>query len=128
MTIGARIEERIKALKISQSELARRTGAPQTTINSLIRKPIRSTPYLVRIASALETTPAYLTGETDDPAGESPESPVLDTEERDLIDHFKHLTSADRRALLQIAKTMAGGPTPSQTVHAPARGYRGEKK
>lgn len=127
MTIGVRIQERIKALNISQSELARRAGAPQTTINSLIKKPIRSTPYLVRIAAALNTTPAYLTGETDDPQNESPDQSVLDADERDLIESFKHLAPADRRALLQIARTMAGGPAPSPTVHAPARGYRGEE-
>lgn len=116
MSIGVRIEERIKALKITQTELARRTGAPQTTINSLIRKPIRSTPYLVRIARALQTTPAYLTGETDDPVGET-QPALVDSQERELIDHFGHLAPADRRALLQIARSMAGGAAPSGTVH-----------
>lgn len=127
MTLGARIEERLGAKGISQAELARRIGLRQSTINSLIRGDSRTSRSLLKIARELGTTAAYLTGETDDPASDLPLPPTLDSEERQLIDNFNHLTPADRRALLQIAKTMAGGPTPSETVHAPARGYRGEE-
>lgn len=129
MSLGRRIEERIKALHISQSELARRAGAPTSTINSLVRKPnIRSTPYLVKIASALQTTPAYLTGETDDPHSDSPIPPIINSDERELFENFANLAPADRRALLQIARSMAaGGAPPSETVHDSKRGYRGEK-
>jgi phage repressor protein C with HTH and peptisase S24 domain len=52
---------------MSQSELARRVALGQTTINSLIRGDSRTSRHLHRIARELGTTPAYLTGETDDP-------------------------------------------------------------
>ncbi|WP_267397618.1 MULTISPECIES: helix-turn-helix transcriptional regulator [unclassified Sphingomonas] len=68
MTIGERIEERRKALGIaSQSELARRAEMRQSTLNGLIRKPYRWSPYLVAIARALHTSVEYLTGDTNDP-------------------------------------------------------------
>jgi transcriptional regulator with XRE-family HTH domain len=73
MTIGERIEERRKALGIaSQSELARRAEMRQSTLNGLIRKPYRWSPYLVQIAKALDTTVEYLTGDTNDPATDAP--------------------------------------------------------
>ncbi|MFB0875484.1 hypothetical protein [Sphingobium sp. sgz301303] len=65
-----------------------------------------------------------MTGETDDPLADAPQSPLLDSEERELVDHFGHLAPADRRALLQIARSMAGGAPPSETVHA--RGGEGK--
>ncbi|EQB15574.1 helix-turn-helix domain-containing protein [Sphingobium lactosutens] len=113
--------------ELSQSELARRVGVSQATIYRLVSGLGYGSKHIHKIARELQTTPAYLSGETDDPQGDAPALPMLDADERDLIDSFKNLTSADRRALLQIARTMAGGPVPSQTVHAPARGYRGEK-
>jgi len=53
---------------MSQSELSRRAGIPQSTINSIITKNRRSSPHLIRLARELETTPEYLMGESDDPA------------------------------------------------------------
>ena len=68
MTIGERIEERRKALGIkSQAELARRADVRQSTLNGLIRKPYRWSPYLPRLARELGTTVQYLVGDTDDP-------------------------------------------------------------
>ena len=128
MIVGERVKERMEAAGLSQAELARRVGMAQPSIFQLINRGKKGSTKLHLIARELQTTPAYLSGETDDPQGDAPPQPTLDADERDLIDNFKYLTPADRRALLQIARTMAGGPTPSQTVHAPARGYRGEKK
>lgn len=73
--LGARIEERRKAIGLSQSELARRARVPQTTMNGLIHGSQRSTPHLIRIAQALQTSPAFLTGETDDPDAGAPPPP-----------------------------------------------------
>ncbi len=72
MTLGARIEQRRKQLGISQAELARRVGVRQSTMNSLINGSSRSSRSIVRIAHHLHTTPAYLTGETDDPGQDLP--------------------------------------------------------
>ena len=80
MELGRRIELRLQVLGISQAELARRADIPQTTVNSLIRSGRRSTPHLVKIARELQTTPAYLAGETDDPALDAP-APTLSSED-----------------------------------------------
>lgn len=67
MTIGERIDERLKALGLSQSELARRVGVSQATIAGLITGRSSGSKHLHAIARELRTTPQYLTGETDDP-------------------------------------------------------------
>ena len=68
MTIGERIEQRRLALDIpSQSALARLANMRQSTLNGLIRKPYRSSPYLGQIARALQTSVEYLMGESGDP-------------------------------------------------------------
>lgn len=117
MSLGPRIEERLAVVGISQSELARRVGVRQSTINSLIRGENRTSRSLVKIARELRTTAAYLSGDSDDPEGEVGQEISLGSEERDLLDNFGHLAPADRRALLQIARSMAGGGKPSDTVH-----------
>nr|WP_315384180.1 S24 family peptidase [uncultured Sphingomonas sp.] len=66
MSIGERIEERRKAIGISQAELARRVNLGQSTINGLIRGGSRSSAHLHKIASVLRTSVQYLAGETDD--------------------------------------------------------------
>lgn len=65
MATGGRIEERLRKLGISQAELARRVKVSQPTINALIRGNNTSSKHLHRIAAELETSPAYLAGETD---------------------------------------------------------------
>lgn len=81
MTLGQRIEERRLAIGISQAELARRVGIRQSTINSLIKGDSRSSRSIVQIARELETTAAYLIGDTDDPhVGAHQPQPVLRTQ------------------------------------------------
>jgi transcriptional regulator with XRE-family HTH domain len=72
--MGERITSRLRVLSISQSELARRVGLTQPAINALVRGASRSTAHLYKIARALETTPEYLLGETDDPDLNAPPS------------------------------------------------------
>ena len=72
MTVGERIKERLTALGLSQAELARRVSLSQPAINALIRGSSRSSTHLHRIARELQTTPAYLTSETDDPDHDAP--------------------------------------------------------
>jgi transcriptional regulator with XRE-family HTH domain len=105
MQIGVRIEERLKALGLSQAELARRTNIPQTTINGLVRGSSRSSPHLVKIARELQTTPAYLTGEVDDPAAEFPEFP-LTSPERQWVELLRGMDSETRSAMLRISKCL----------------------
>lgn len=68
MSLGVRIDERLKKLGISQAELARRVKVSQPTINALIKGGNTGSKHLHRIAAELETSPAWLAGETDDDA------------------------------------------------------------
>ena len=72
MDMGERIAERLSLLGISQAELARRVKIAQPTINALIKGNATGSKHLHKIASELETSPAYLCGETDDPAPVAP--------------------------------------------------------
>lgn len=77
MRIGDRIAERRKLLGISQGKLARAAGVSQGTIGKLEAGISSGSSHLHRIARALETTPAYLTGELDDPSeGAPPPAPA----------------------------------------------------
>ncbi|QIG80085.1 helix-turn-helix domain-containing protein [Stakelama tenebrarum] len=127
MTLGARLRERLDASHMSQSELARRVSLTQGTIAALLSGRSRSSAHLHKIAKALGTSPEYLTGETDDPSSEGPEPSPLDSQARELIDHFSDMSPADRRALLQIARSMRGKPNGggrAHTIHAPRTEYR----
>lgn len=79
MTLGKRIIERIQAMGLTQTELARRADVSQPTIAHLIAGRTYGSPHLHRIARALETTPAYLTGETDDASLGALPAPTPDT-------------------------------------------------
>lgn len=77
--IGERILARLQVLGVNQSEAARRARISQSTMSGIIRKNPRMTPYLVQIAAALQTTPAYLTGATEDPNEGAPLPPPTPT-------------------------------------------------
>lgn len=66
--IGERIAARLRGTGLTQSELARRVGVNQSTINGLVKGDQRSSSHLHRIARELGTSIAYLEGETDDPS------------------------------------------------------------
>lgn len=106
MDLSTRILERLEFLGISQSELARRAQIPQSTVNSLVKRPRRSSPHLVRIAQQLRTTPAYLMGETDDPDSEFTEEP-LTAEEREWVEMLRGIAPRDRAAALQLVRTIS---------------------
>lgn len=75
MIVGQRIKARLPVIGISAAELARRIGASQSGVANLISGRIRSTSNLHKIARELQTTTAYLTGETDDPDEGAPPPP-----------------------------------------------------
>ena len=72
MIVGQRIIVRLKVVGISQAELARRVGMSQSAMNNLIAGRSRSSTHLHKIARELVTTPAYMSGETDDPDENAP--------------------------------------------------------
>lgn len=127
-TVGSRIKERLVGLGMSQAELARRVHLSQPAINGLVQGKARSTPELHRIARELETTPAYLTGETDDPHADAPEAPTLNYEQLELIEYHARLSRADQQILIQVARSMAEKtPPPTQRLHDAPVGFRPEK-
>lgn len=67
MSIGERIEERLKSLGMSQAELARRVGMSQPSINALIHRNKTGSRKLSDVARELQTTVHYLEGKTGDP-------------------------------------------------------------
>jgi transcriptional regulator with XRE-family HTH domain len=89
---------------LTQSELGRRVGVSQATIFKLLTGESYGTKHLHRIARELQTTPAYLTGETADPEladlpPASPASsqimlPVTLPSEKALADMFEGLLLA----------------------------------
>lgn len=66
--LGDRIAGRLGELGISQSELGRRVSVSQGTIAHLIAGRSVGSKHIAAIARELQTTPAFLTGETDDPS------------------------------------------------------------
>jgi transcriptional regulator with XRE-family HTH domain len=75
MAIGERVESRMVALGLSQAELARRVGMSQPSVWALLNRNKTGSRNLHRIARELRTTPAYLTGETDNPDEGAPPPP-----------------------------------------------------
>lgn len=67
--LGERLAQRLAELRLSQAELARRIGVKQPSIAALISGKSQRTRHLHAIAKVLETSPEYLTGETDDVEG-----------------------------------------------------------
>lgn len=77
MIVTERLLSSLEQRRLSQAELARRVGVSQKTINKLARGESYGTKHLHQIARELGTTPAYLTGEIDDPdEGAPPPDPA----------------------------------------------------
>lgn len=93
---------------MSQAELARRADVPQTTMNGLIRGKSRTSPHLIQIARELQTTPAYLTGATDDPSAEFPDF-TLTGEERGWVEALRSMNPEARKAILAVVDVLVRG-------------------
>jgi transcriptional regulator with XRE-family HTH domain len=106
--IGERIRERLSARHLSQSELARRVDLTQGTIAGLLSGRSRSSAHLHKIARALGTTPAYLSGETDDPESHMPSPPVLDRDEWAWVEYWRALDDSGRDAMVRVVKLLTG--------------------
>lgn len=124
MTVGDRIDAILRERRWSQSELARRTGIPQTTINSLIRRGSRASPHLVNIARELGVTPAYLTGDTPNRNDEFPTN-ALSNRELELLTMTRSLPESDRQLVSNLIFRLAQGPA-SKTLHDRQQPYFGE--
>lgn len=103
-----RLRAQMAQAGISQAELARRVGVSQQAIARLVSGSTQGTRHLHRIARELGTTPAYLSRETDDPTEHAPPPAQLSAAARELLGCFEALTADEQRALLQVARSMAG--------------------
>jgi phage repressor protein C with HTH and peptisase S24 domain len=74
-----RVIERREAKGITQSELARRVGVSAQAIQKIESGETKRSGYVVKIARELDTTPAYLESETDDPSMEGVALPSAST-------------------------------------------------
>lgn len=126
MMIGPRIESLMKAAGLSQTELARRVGVSQGTIAHLVSGRSRGSTHLHRIAAELRTTPAFLTGETDDPDPGYEPTISLSSEDRELLELLQLMAAKDRSAVLQIVRSLAGRDGVRATLHSPGLAFEGE--
>ena len=131
MIIPARLRERMEAQNISQAELARLVGVAQPSIFKLLNGDSRTTRHLHRIARELRTTPAFLSGETDDPTSDQPDE-VLSSQDREDLAMLQRLGVGDRAAMRQLLRSLNGEPATSTpapssvkapTLHSPRRNF-----
>lgn len=107
MAIGDRVSARLAALGMSQSELARRVGMAQSSINALINRNKVGSKHIHKIARELQTTPAYLSEETEDPDCNEPDY-HLNAEEINLLTKLRSLSKEDREMIQQLTRKLAG--------------------
>lgn len=68
MSTGDRIDRLLREKGWSQAELARRIGVSTQSVWKLVSGQAQGSKYMHKIARELDTSPEYLTGESDDPA------------------------------------------------------------
>lgn len=79
MIQAERVQVRMREVDLTQAELARRVGVSQPMIGKIVTGSSRGSAHLHKIARELQTTPAFLTGETDDPTAGAALMPTAET-------------------------------------------------
>lgn len=105
-----RIKERCAQTGVSQSFLCEKVGRQRTYLNNIWRGTTTPSDNDIRqFAELLSTTPAYLRGETDDPAQESKnkETPIAPAVQ-ELIDEVYGMTDNEAAALLSLIREIKG--------------------
>lgn len=95
----------------------------QTTIYKLVSGDGYGSKYLHRIARELQTTAAYLAGETDDPAVEMPED-HLDHDEQRWVWYWRRLDEKRQKSFVNILEALTGEP--EIVLHDGRQPYRAE--
>lgn len=108
---------------LTQAALGREIGVSQQAIHKLLIGTTRETGKIARIARALQTTAAYLEGETDDPDCDSPEW-SLSHDEQEWLTLLRQLAPTDRAAVMQLTRTIAGSAI-SPMVNARSQDWKG---
>lgn len=115
MSIGRRIKQRRKELKISAEELALRLGKDRSTIYRYEKGEIENMPLdiLEPIAAALNTTPSYLMGWEEaierfpSEMAERHAEMVMDEDLNELFEDFKELSKAEKQIIKDLARNLA---------------------
>lgn len=103
MIVPERLADRIKVTGVSYTSLAKSIGVKQPTITRLVKGEQRSTARIDLLAAALKTSPAYLTGEIDDPDADAPQTSVDVTPARPIM---MPVMLPSERALSHMFRTM----------------------
>ena len=74
----------------------------------MLKSSKKATTHLHRIARELKTTPAYLTGKTDNSAVEAATTIDLPAQNRELIEVLGSLKGAERSLFVEMVKAFAG--------------------
>jgi transcriptional regulator with XRE-family HTH domain len=108
MTIGDRIKNRRKFLKMSADELGKRLGKDRSTIYRYEKGDIENLPLdiLEPIAYALETTPQYLMGWEEKTAPEIGSG--LSKAKQQLLDLAENCSEDEAERLLQVFELILG--------------------
>lgn len=87
MIVGDRIRARLEALGKPQAWLARQIGVTPQAVSKLVTGGTTDTARVYDLATALQTSVAYLKGETTDPTPDAipPASPQVMAEQLDLV-------------------------------------------
>ena len=115
--VGFRISMLRKAKGITQDALAQKVGyTSRSTINK-IEKGLVDIPQskIIDIAEALDTTPAYLMGWSEE-KDNSPEEPKLSEGEKEWLDLYRSLPEVSRLKLMQSLKAFERLPEHLQTL------------
>ena len=122
----------MKAKGITQGQLARRVGVSQPTIFKMIHDNKTGSVHLHAVARVLETSPEYLSGDTED---QSPNTSDLTctAEDREWLSLIHDLNAKERNAVRQLMIALAGAslaadaPPTAQSVHSPQQQFRGQR-
>jgi transcriptional regulator with XRE-family HTH domain len=128
--VAARIRQRRRQLELSQKALAEGLGVTFQQVQKYERGGNRvSASMLTKIASRLSTTVAALVGEGEE-AGDAIAQVDLDAPgAREILAAFAGIEDgATRRALVQMARALAGTEHPPAEAHKSPRGAAGRRR
>lgn len=115
MTIGQRMKERRKDLRMSADELAKKLGKDRSTIYRYEKGDIENLPLelLTPIAEALETTPAYLMGWEEKIEKNPAEMAarhfeiIMDEDINEIFDEFRSLDAKNKKLVKDLIHSLA---------------------
>lgn len=115
----------MEAVGIKQAQLARRVGVTQGAISKIAKDNPNGSSFLHLLARELQTTPAYLTAEVDDPNQEAPAGPELTYDQLELVEYFERMTPENRATFLQMGRALAEkGTSPKNRLHSEPLAFR----